>query len=144
MTKRSNTIAVTDTDALNEHINNIRGNASTWTFGAADVQRIAEQAEKRLERMFLPPTHRRGVVVTARSPGPSAGAYKYSVTGSAITLRRAKDGWRLAGYERRYAYPRDAEKIDIQISPVQAAKSAEAMLRQTRVTVVAPIKKATA
>lgn len=93
-------IAVADTATLESHLDKIRGDATSWTFSAADVSRIAKLAEQRLEKMFIAPTHRRGAVVTARSAGPAAASYKYSVIGSELTLRRAKDGWRMTDYER--------------------------------------------
>ncbi|MEH2480186.1 hypothetical protein V1282_003543 [Nitrobacteraceae bacterium AZCC 2146] len=144
MAKRIGGIAVTDIPAMKEYIDKIRGTATSWTYSAADVARIAEEAEARLSKLSLAPTHRRGAMATARSSGPSAGAYKYKVNGSKVRLCRTKDGWRLASYGRCYVYPRDAEKIDIQISPDQAEKSVETMRRQIRVTVVLPIEKAAA
>jgi hypothetical protein len=144
MAKRTGGIAVTDTDALNEHISGIRGAATSWTYSAADVQRIAVEVEARLSKLCLAPTHRNGAVATARSAGPSAAAYRYSVSGADVTLRRAKDGWRLVDYQRCDVYPRSVEKIDIHISPDQAEKSVETMRRQIRVTVVAQSEKAAA
>ncbi|MGM4990513.1 hypothetical protein [Tardiphaga sp. 841_E9_N1_2] len=142
MAKRTDGIAVADTNALNEHISAIRGAATSWTYTVADVQRLAMEAEARLSKLFLAPTHRRGAVATARSAGPSAAAYRYSVSGADVTLRRAKDGWRLVNYQRCDVYPRSIEKIDIRISQDQAEKSVETMRRQNRVTVVTPTEKA--
>lgn len=129
-------IAVTDTAAVEQHISKIRGNATSWTFDANDIARIAEKAEKRLEQMHIAPTHRRGATATALSAGPGANAYKYAVNGSEIALHRAKDGWRLTGYGRHNVYPKSPERIEIQISRTQHKKCVETMLRAYRVTIV--------
>jgi hypothetical protein len=144
MAKRNSGIAVTDTPAMEEYIDKIRGTAISWTYTVADVQRIAAIAEARLEQLFLAPTHRRGAVAMSCSPGPSAASYKYSVTGSKVVLIRSKDSWRLVTYDRCNVYPHAPERIDIQISSNQAEKSVETMRRQTRVTVVALSEKAAA
>jgi hypothetical protein len=131
-------IAVTDTAALDSHISKTCGKATSWTFSAADVSRIAELAEQRLEKMCLAQTHRRGAVVTARSAGPAAVSYGYSVIGSELKLRRVKDGWRMTDYERCQVYPRSAERIGVEITSEQADKSIGTMRRQLRVTLIRP------
>lgn len=136
MGRKISEIAVMDTAAVEQRINEIRGTATSWTFNVADIARIAEKAEKRLEKMHIAPTHRRGAIAIARSAGPGANAYKYAVNGSEIALHRAKDGWRLVSYNRCNVYPRSPEKIDLRISREQHGKSIETMLRDFRTTII--------
>ncbi|ABD07751.1 hypothetical protein RPB_3049 [Rhodopseudomonas palustris HaA2] len=135
MAKRISGLAVTDVASLETHIDKVRGKARSWTLSAPDVRRIADLAEQRLEQMFVATTHRRGACVTARSAGPASTAYKYSVIGAEVVLRRAKDGWRMTDYSCCNVYPCTAERIRIEITPAQAEKSFDTMRRRLRVTV---------
>ena len=129
-------ISVTDTAALENYIDEIRGNARTWTFEAADVRRIAEEAETRLAKMHVFAKYRPGARVVAVSAGPVAQAYRNHVNGSEIVLFRAYDEWRLVSYDRCKVFPCRREQIDLQISREQHDRSVQAMLRDARATVI--------
>jgi hypothetical protein len=129
-------ISVTDTTALENHINEIRGNARAWTYEATDIQRIAEDAESRLAKMHIFAKHRPGARVIAVSSGPEARSYRNAVNGSEIALFRAHDEWRLVSYDRCKVFPCRRERIDLQISGDQHKRSVRAMLRDARATII--------
>jgi len=106
-------IKLTDSAALIEAIESIRGKATAWTMDAYDVKKAAADAEARLDDLGVYKKDRVGATATVSSGGPSSKSYKYSVTGSVAELRRFPEGWRLVSYERSDMYPGEAAKATV-------------------------------
>ncbi|ANY85446.1 hypothetical protein BB934_45340 (plasmid) [Microvirga ossetica] len=134
MSKKLN-ILVTDEAALEAAIEPIRGRATTWTHPASGIRNVAELAESRLAKAGLPPSHSVGVVAVHTSMGPESNSYDYGVTGSRITLKRSRDGWRFVGYEKIGLYPKQGGKLDLTFQERHREAMVAAILRNNRITV---------
>lgn len=132
-------VSVLNRDALLDVTLSLNGK---WTHTAKEVLKLAELAEQRLDRMEMPKGVRKGIIATHTSSGPGARAYKYSVCGSAVTLRRAADGWRVIGFAEARVFPQQGGKLLLQISPEQEAAAVEAMRAACGIVVKQPVAEA--
>ncbi len=98
-----------------------------WTHTASDVTQLAERAEKMLDRMRMPKGKRKGIVAIHTIRGPSARAYRFTVNGSIVTLRRATTDWRVVGFASKRVFPQQGGQLILQISPEQEAAAVAAM-----------------
>ena len=122
-------ILISDGAALQEAINARRGRAMTHTADASEIITAAQQAEATLAKAGLSETGRVGAVAQHLTAGPGANSYRNAVIGSKATLKRAKDGWKLTGYETVSRYPRSPERLNIIISERQREAVVKASLR---------------
>lgn len=95
------------------------GGALKNTATVADVLRLAERAELRLDVDGLPKSLRAGAEAAWRGPGPVAKSYGYRMTRTRLVIRRARKGWFLIAAERALVYPRQPEEFVITISAKQ-------------------------
>jgi hypothetical protein len=128
-------VLVSNRDALLDITLTLTGK---WTHTAKEVAELAELAEKRLDRMWMPKGKRKSIIATHTSKGPTARAYRYGVNGSIVTLRRAADGWRIIGFEAARVYPQQGGKLMLQISPEQEIAAADAMRAGCNIVVKHP------
>lgn len=77
--KKSLNIPVSDREALLHLTLHMRG---AWAHSDAEVSKLAEIAEQRLDRMNMPMSKRKGVIATHVTQGPAAGAYRFPVGGA--------------------------------------------------------------
>lgn len=136
---KSLNVAVSNRDALLDVTLTLTGK---WTHTAKEVTELAELAEKRLDRMCMPKGRRKGVIASHTSKGAGARAYGFAVNGSAVTLRRAADGWRVIGFVAARVFPQQGGKLILQISPEQEAAAVEAMRAACGVVVKQPVAEA--
>lgn len=129
-------VLVSNRDALLDVTLTLTGR---WTHTAKEVTELAELAEKRLDRMWMPKARRKGIIAKHTSKGPGARAYGFAVNGSAVTLRRAADGWRVIGFETARVFPQQGGKLALHISPEQEAAAVEAMRAACGVVVKQPV-----
>lgn len=134
-TTKSLNVSVSNQDALLDVTLTLTGK---WTHTAKEVSELAELAEKRLDRMCMPKGQRKGITATHTSKGPAARAYGFAVNGSALTLRRAADGWRVIGFVEARVFPQQGGKLALQISPEQEAAAVQAMRAACGVVVKQP------
>lgn len=136
---KSLNVSVSNRDALLDVTLSLTGK---WTHTAKEVTELAELAETRLDRMCMPKGRRKGVIACHTSKGPGARAYGFAVNGSAVTLRRAADGWRVIGFAAARVFPQQGGKLTLQISPEQEAAAVEAMRAACSVVVKQPVAEA--
>lgn len=135
--KKSLNVLVSDKEALLHLTLHMRG---AWAHSDAEVSKLAEIAEQRLDRMNMPKGKRKGVIATHVSQGPAARAYRFPVDGSAVTLRRAADGWRVIDFVAKRVFPQQGGALILQISPQQDTAAAEAMRAACGVVVKQAVK----
>lgn len=136
---KSLNVSVSNRDAMLDLTLSLNGK---WTHTAKEVLKLAELAEQRLDRMEMPKGVRKGIIATHTSMGPAARAYKFAVCGSAVTLRRAADGWRVIGFAEARVYPQQGGKLILQISPEQETAAFEAMRAACGLVVKLPVAEA--
>ncbi len=117
-------VSVNNRDALLDLTLTLTGK---WTHTAKQVAELAELAEKTLDRMFMPKGKRKGIIATHTIKGPAARAYGFAVNGSAVTLRRTADDWRVIGFVEKGVFPRQSGKLSLHITPEQENAATEAM-----------------
>jgi hypothetical protein len=122
--KNSLNIPVSDQEALLDLTVHMPG---AWAHSDVEVVKLAEIAELRLDQMYMPKAKRKGVIATHVNEGPAARTYRFLAHGSAVTLYRAEDGWRVIDFAPRRVFPQQGGELILQISPQQAAAAAEAM-----------------
>lgn len=121
---KSLNVAVSNGDALLDVSLTLTGK---WTHTAKEIAQLAELAEERLDRMWMPKGKRKGIVATHTSKGAAARAYGFAVNGSFVTLRRSADGWRVIGFAAKSVFPQQGGRLTFQITPEQEAAAIEAM-----------------
>lgn len=136
---KSLNVLVSNRDALLEVTLTLPGK---WAHSAKEVSELAELAEKKLDQMWMPKGRRKGIIATHTSKGPGARAYGFAVNESAVTLRRAADGWRVIGFAAKSVFPQQGGKLLLQISPEQEAAAVEAMRAACGVVVKQPVAEA--
>lgn len=132
MTTKKLNVPVSNRDALLDVIMSIPGK---WAHTAKDVADSAALAEKRLDQMCMPKGLRKGVIARHTTKGPAAAAYRYSVKGSIVTLRRAADGWRVIEFAEASVFPGRGGDLRLYVSQEQDAQATQAMRRACGVTV---------
>lgn len=120
---KSLNIPVSDRETLLEFTDRM---ATPWTHSAAELSHLAELAEKRLDKMEMPKGKRQGVIATHTSIG-CAHVEQYGGIGSEVTLRRARDGWYVVGYQRVSLLPRQNGHLFLLISHQQHRAAVQAM-----------------
>lgn len=85
-------IKITDTEAMRDYLDAVNGRAVSFVATPRELQAFADRAETRLEKAGLPRARRVGVIVRARTAGPSAKAYQYSVIGNEVELKGFREG----------------------------------------------------
>jgi len=78
----------------------VNGSATTWTFDAVQVRKLADEAEARLVKLGIPKSRRPRSFACASSASPAQKSYTYKVIGSYLEMRRTTSGWRLTRFER--------------------------------------------
>lgn len=126
MTTKTPNVAVSNDEALLKLTLTLMGK---WTHTASQIRDLAEEAEKRLDRIRLPVSMRKGVIATHIFKGPVARAYGYSVNGSIVTLRRAATGWRVIGFAPQRIFPQQGGELELQITPEQQTVAVSYMWR---------------
>ena len=126
MTTKTPNVAVSNDEALLKLTLTLIGK---WTHTASEIRNLAEEAEKRLDRIRMPNSMRKGIIATHIFKGPVARAYGYSVNGSIVTLRRAATGWRVIGFAPQRIFPQQGGELKLQIAPEQETAAVMAMWR---------------
>lgn len=96
-------------DGLERAVAEGNGNCSKFVFDTHDIQIRAMRAERKLEKMGLPKTMRKGFELRIRPEGPWAKAYKYSPASRQVLLRRTAKGWMLVEITESRVHPQQNE-----------------------------------
>ncbi|WP_341213796.1 hypothetical protein [uncultured Limimaricola sp.] len=104
--------------ALKRHLHEVNGRARVHTLDADDILALAKRVERTLVTAGVTQRHRAGTRVSFLPGGPgSAYAQKgYYVVTTVVTLRRTRDGWRLASAEKAEIPAARVERLDIEIT----------------------------
>lgn len=104
--------------ALARHLDEVNGRARAHTLDADDILALAKQVERTLITAGVTQRHRAGTRVSFLPGGPgSAYAQKgYYVVTTAVTLRRTRDGWRLASAEKVDVPAARVERLHVEIT----------------------------
>lgn len=113
-------ILVSNREALQAATTPLRG----WAHSAEEVGEVADLAEARLDQMLMPKSKRKGIIAIHVSKGSP---YRLAVIGTAVTLRRAADGWRVISFKTGWAHYQQRGKLQLRISSDQEAAAVEAM-----------------
>ena len=107
--------------AVEAALSEINGKASaftTTTFG--EVNTFCVELEEELQNRGITLKSLVGTVATLILEGPSAKAYKYSASGTKITVKRVTDGWRLIDVKRVEVYPKQPARRTVEVSAAAA------------------------
>lgn len=127
MAKAYKPIAISDIEATQKFISDVEGRASTRLVTAADLEKIAAEAEKCLSA--LPKKMWTGARVEFRGEGPWASSYGYKAGSTRVVLVRRSADWALVEAERVSIRPKQARKFLVTIpSTVTRDELADRML----------------
>lgn len=100
-------------DAVQLALNEANGRATTHTVCTFEqVVALTSRFEHHLKAQGVPKSRWPGLTVRYHPAAPSARSYKYSVKSTHLTLRYARDGWRLDSCHAIKLYPRSGERCD--------------------------------
>lgn len=109
------------TAAVEEALSEVNGKASAFTITTfCEVNDFCVELEAELQNRGITLKSLVGTVATLTSEGPSAGAYKYSATGTRVTVKRVTDGWRLIDVKRVDVYPKQPARRTVEVSAAAA------------------------
>ena len=108
------------TAAIDAELNDVNGRATAFTVYVPQmVVHAAQRAERYLADHGVPVSDRSGAKVSYRPAGPTANSYRYGAVSTEITVRRKAGSapvWYLDAVERVMVYPRNPERLAVQIS----------------------------
>ncbi len=106
--------------AIDAELNDVNGKAIAFTvYAPMMVVDAAQRAECYLADHGVPVSDRGGAKVSYRPAGPTANSYKYGAVSTEIRLRRKSGSspvWYLDEVERVTVYPRNPERLAVEIS----------------------------
>jgi hypothetical protein len=106
--------------AIDAELNDVNGKAIAFTvYAAMMVVDAAHRAERYLADHGVPFGDRGGAKVSFRPAGPTAKSYQYGAVSTEIRLRRRFGNapvWYLDDVERVTVYPRNPERLAVEIS----------------------------
>lgn len=111
-----NGIKITDTPAIQAALDAVNGKARSFTLDVLNVRSLAEKAEAQLDNAGIKKTVKVGATATFYGFAPSAKAYKYAVTTTAMTLKRYPEGWRVMRLIRSSMYPNSTQRGEIRVN----------------------------
>lgn len=107
--------------AVEEALSEANGKASAFTITSfSQVDNFCVGLEAELQNRGISLKSLVGTVATLTSEGPSAKAYKYTATGTSITVKRVTDGWRLIDVKRVDVYPKQPARRTVEVSAAAA------------------------
>jgi hypothetical protein len=107
--------------AVEEALSEVNGKASAFTITTfCEVNDFCVELEEELQNRGITLKSLVGTVATLTSEGPSARAYKYTATGTRITVKRVTDGWRLIAVKRVDVYPKQPARRTVEVSAAAA------------------------
>jgi uncharacterized protein involved in type VI secretion and phage assembly len=107
--------------AIEEALSEANGKASAFTITTfCQVNNFCVRLEADLQNRGITLKSLVGTVATLTSEGPSAKAYKYTATGTRITVKRVTDGWRLIDVKRVGVYPKQPARRTVEVSAAAA------------------------
>ncbi|MBM2324315.1 MULTISPECIES: hypothetical protein [Marivita] len=107
--------------AVEEALSEVNGKASAFTLTTfCEVNDFCVELEEELQNRGITLKSLLGTVATLISEGPSAKAYKYSASGTKITVKRVTDGWRLIDVKRVDVYPKQPARRTVEVSAAAA------------------------
>lgn len=107
--------------AVEEALSEANGKASDFTITTfCQVNNFCARLEADLQNRGITLKSLVGTVATLTSEGPSAKAYKYTATGTRITVKRVADGWRLIDVKRVDVYPKQPARRTVEVSAAAA------------------------
>lgn len=113
-------LGVETTAAIDAELNDVNGRAIAFTvYAPMMVVEAARRAERYLADHGVPVSDRGGAKVSYRPAGPTAKSYQYGAVSTQIRLRRRSGTapvWYLDGVERVTVYPRNPERLAVEIS----------------------------
>jgi hypothetical protein len=108
------------TAAIAAELNDVNGKAIAFTvYAPTMVVDAAQRAERYLADHGVPVRDRSGAKVSYRPAGPTANSYKYGAISTEVRLRRKSGSapvWYLDEVERVTVYPRNPERLAVEIS----------------------------
>ena len=113
-------IAITfeNRDAIEASLEAVNGRAQSFTVNNFyDVKSVADDAEKKISA--LPKADRVGARCVYVPAGASSKAYKYAAKSTRIEMERKRTGWVLIDVKEASIYPRDSEKMMMNVSRFQ-------------------------
>lgn len=128
--ERDNTGVAKNTDLIAAYLAGVNGKATAHTFTSwAEIATVAEDAEKRLERLGIPKNERAGARFDAQSGEKLPNAYKYTARGTVVTLTRRSGGWYLTHARSYDLYTGHNPTATLWLTPEQDAKAIEVLRR---------------
>jgi hypothetical protein len=106
-------------------VREVNGKSVAFTYPSDDIIALAKRAERRLDKARLTQAQRVGFEMSAKHAGPVAKAYKWSVNGGFVKMRRTARGWVLLEYSITRVYPTADQRIEYRAT----AEQIEAMRR---------------
>lgn len=108
------------------------GRALSFCHSYADVQELAEKANKRLDEFGLLVKDRCGIRAVGRLKGPP-NSYRYSAAASSIQISRGAKDWFLIDASRDVVYPKQKERLDLFVSEEQRDKAVQNLCKTLKI-----------
>lgn len=87
-------INIADTDAVRAALAAVNGRAERHAYTLpSEIAAVADDAERQLARLDVPKAARKGARYVSQSGSKLPGAYKYTATGTVVTLERGASAW---------------------------------------------------
>ena len=117
-------------DAIAALLLTVNGKAETHTYTHYhQVERIALEAEERLNVLGITKKERAGAVFVAQSGSELPSAYKYAAQTTRLTLTRRASGWYLSQAARADLYARTKPARNLVLTAAQDAAAVAAFRR---------------
>ena len=129
-------INLADTEAVRAALVAVNGKAERHAYTLpTEILAVADDAERQLARLDVPKAARRGARYVSQSGSKLPGAYKYTATGTVITLVRGAAGWFLVDVAACDIRPGHAPFQRLTLTQDQDAIAIAAVRRQYGVAV---------
>ena len=129
------TIDEKNAEKIQAALDDVNGKATEHVFLAADIDALAESAEKKLADLSLPQSSRSGAIVSAISGRPVAKSYRHKRIANHVTLIRGSKKWALVDVSQMELWPNQGGVFSVLISPEQKAELVEKLLTSKNVFV---------
>lgn len=116
-------ISVENEIAIEQALKSVNGKAQAHTFTHwIDIQRIADEAETKLDKLGIPQAMRKGALYVANSGETLPSAYKYAATVTSATIERRSSGWYIRDLALGDRYPREKPRRALYLTRGQDEK----------------------
>lgn len=112
-------IKLEDTAAIQAALDAVNGKATSWTLDVLNVRDLAKKAEAQPDEAGIKKTVKVGATASFYGFAPSAKAYKYAVSSTAMVLKRFPEGWRVMKFARSSMYPGSTSRGEITVNLTQ-------------------------